>query len=95
MQYATPGSCVDLEVLKFSEDTFSFQWSKVGSKRQIQPSSDPNVLTFDSVIEKDFGYYRCDVKEAGRVVLTIYRALYKNESNYESTSSVKHLSSGM
>ena len=64
-------------MFKFAEDEFSFHWTKVGSKRQIQTTSEPNVLTFQSVSEKDLGYYRCEVMEAGKVVLTIYRALYK------------------
>ena len=42
----------------------------------VDPSK-PNTLTFQSVSEEDLGYYRCEVKEAGRVVLIVYRALYK------------------
>ena len=72
----TPGRGAKLEVLKFAEDDFSFHWTKEGSRQQIKTTSEPNVLTFQSVSEEDLGYYRCEVKEAGRVVLTIYRALY-------------------
>ena len=74
----TPGSNAALEVLKFTEKDFSFHWIKVGSRCQIQTNvHPPNVLTFNEVSKKDFGYYRCDVKEAGRVVLTVFRALYE------------------
>ena len=41
----------------------------------------PNILTFRSVSEKDLGHYRCVVKEAGIVVLTLYRTLCRDESN--------------
>ena len=74
------GSAI-LEVLKFAEDDFSFHWTKEGSRHQIKTTGESNVLTFKSVSEKDLGYYRCVVKEAGRVVLTVYRALYRDESN--------------
>ena len=67
-------------MLKFSEEEFSFHWTKSGSRHQIKTTSEPNVLTFQSVSEKDLGYYRCEVREAGKVVLTVYRALYKDES---------------
>ena len=76
----TSGSSVPLEVLKFAEDNFSFHWTKEGSRDQINTTSEPNILTFQSVREEDLGYYRCEVKEAGRVVLTVYRALYRDES---------------
>ena len=76
----TPDSYAELEVLKFSkEDDFSFHWTKEGSRRQIKTTSGPNILTFQSVGEEDLGYYRCEVKEAGKVVLTVYRALYREE----------------
>ena len=82
LQRVYSGSFAELEVLKFDDDNyFSFHWSKVGSRRQIKTTSEPNVLTFQSVNEKDLGYYRCEVKEAGRVVLTVYRALYRDEFN--------------
>ena len=67
-----------LEVLKFAHENFSFHWTKEGSTEQIEVT---NVLTFQSVCEKDLGYYRCEVKEAGRVVLTVYRALYRDTDN--------------
>ena len=80
----TPGSStfVDLEVFKFAEEGFDFNWSKVGSRRQFYPSIYPNVLSFSRISEDDLGYYRCDVKERGKVVLTVYRALYREESNF-------------
>ena len=71
----------DFEVLKFAQENFSFYWTKEGSRRQIKTTSEPNVLTFESVSEKDLGYYRCEVKEVERVVLTVYKALYKEKSN--------------
>ena len=73
-------SCAELEVLKYAEEEFSFHWTKEDSKRQIKTTSEPNVLTFQSVSKEDLGYYRCEVREAGKVVLTVYRALYKDES---------------
>ena len=80
----TPGSStfVDLEVFKFADDGFDFNWSKVRSRRQFYPSIYPNVLNFSRISEDDLGYYRCDVKERGKVVLTVYRALYREESNF-------------
>ena len=79
-QPVTDGNSAKLEVLKYAEDEFSFHWTEEGSRHQIKTISEPNVLTFQSVSEKDFGYYRCEVREAEKVVLTVYRALYKNES---------------
>ena len=81
LQPATLDESADLEVLKYAEYDFSFHWTKEGSSRQIKTTCEPNVLTFQSVCEKDLGYYRCEVKEAERVVLTVYRALYRDESN--------------
>ena len=82
MQHVTLGNSASLEVLKDSNDNdFSFHWTKEGSSDQIKVSGKPNVLTFQSVGEKDLGYYRCEVKEAGKVVLTVYRALYRDESS--------------
>ena len=81
LQPATLDESADLEVLKYAEDDFSFYWTKEGSRRQIKTTCELNVLTFQSVSEKDLGYYRCEVKEAERVVLTVYRALYRDESN--------------
>ena len=74
----TPGRGAKLEVFKFARGDFSFHWTKEGSSEQTEVTSKPNVLTFQSVDEEDFGYYRCEVKEAGRVILTVYRALYKD-----------------
>ena len=69
-----------MELLKFPRDEFIFNWTKVGSKARI---SDINTLTFQSVRENDFGYYQCELKEMGRVVLTMVRALYRDESSTE------------
>ena len=81
LQPATLDESADLEVLKYAEDDFSFHWTKEGSRRQVKTTCEPNVLTFQSVSEKDLGYYRCEVIEAESVVLIVYRALYRDESN--------------
>ena len=74
-------SAADLEVLKFAElDSFSFSWTKEGSKRQINTTTEPNILSFQSIREKDLCYYRCEVQEAGKKVLTVYKAFYREES---------------
>ncbi|XP_064407588.1 uncharacterized protein LOC135352329 isoform X2 [Halichondria panicea] len=78
------GSRTELEVLKFAEDGFSFHWSKEGSRRQIKTTDDqPNTVSFPSVREEDFGHYQCEVKDAaaGKVLLTLYTALYKEDTN--------------
>ena len=86
------GSCTKLEVLKWTEDEFFFQWTKEGSRHQIKVTNhEPNVLTFQSVSDEDFSYYRCEVKKAGKVVLTVYRALFKDESA-KSTEVLKSIS---
>ena len=71
------GSGAELEVVKYADDDFSFNWTKEGSRCQIETTS---ILTFESVSEEDFSYYCCEVKEAERVVLTAYRALYRDKS---------------
>ena len=78
-----PGSCVKLEVLNFTDqEDFSFHWTKEGCRGQIRTTREPNTLKFQRVSEEDFGYYQCEVKEAGGVVFTVYRALYRvDESN--------------
>ncbi|XP_064389177.1 uncharacterized protein LOC135337211 [Halichondria panicea] len=79
------GEETKLEVLKFSKDSFSFHWIKEG---QIKTTDDrPNTLSFPSVREEDFGHYQCEVKDtaAGKVLLTVYRALYKEKTNEIST----------
>ena len=83
------GSTATLEVLKFAfaETDFSFIWTKNGSRCQIQ-TAQPNVLTFNEICEEDFGYYQCEVKKAERVVITVYRALLKEQC---SASSTEHL----
>ncbi len=78
------GEQAKLEVLKFADDGFSFHWTKEGSKRQIKTSDDqPNTVSFLSVREEDFGHYQCEVKDAaaGKVLLTLYTALYKEETS--------------
>ena len=78
VQHVPTGSSAELEALKFAEqEQFTFHWAKEGSRRRIETAS---ILTFRSVSEKDVGYYRCDVKEQGIAVLTLYRALYKCKS---------------
>ncbi len=78
----SPGSSTELEVLKFefAGDGFSFLWTKEGSRDQI---STTKMLSFQGASEKDFGNYQCEVKDqaAGKVVLTVYRALYKEETS--------------
>ncbi len=75
------GSSTELEVLKFVADGFSFHWTKEGSRCQIKTTKRPNALSFQNVSEVDFGHYQCEVKDqAGKVVLTLYRALYKKET---------------
>ena len=78
-QVVSPGTSTTLKVLKFAENDFSFHWTKEGSRGQIKTTSKPNELMFQSVSEEDFGYYRCEVKEAEKVVLTVYRVLLKSE----------------
>ena len=71
----------ELDVLKSAEDGFSFHWTKEGSRRQIKTTDDrPNTVSFPSVREEDFGHYQCEVKEAGKVVLNVCRALYNVEN---------------
>ncbi len=79
-------------VLKFvrnPEEQFSFDWSKVGDDDTALVPSKPNTLSFQSVSEEDFGHYQCEVKDAaaGKVILTLYTALYK-----ENTSQLSNLS---
>ena len=84
VQHVCLGSRTELEVLKFAEDGFSFHWSKEGSRRQIKTTDDqPNTVNFQSVREEDFGHYQCEVKDAaaGKVLLTLYTALYKHQSS--------------
>ncbi len=91
MQTVSIGQSASLGVLKFmkgqSLERFSFNWSKVGIDDTQPPADDCklNMLTFRSVREEDLGYYQCEVKEAGKVVLTVYRALYEGELSKFST----------
>ncbi|XP_064391858.1 uncharacterized protein LOC135339631 isoform X4 [Halichondria panicea] len=80
---ASIGQSASLGVLQFmkeqSLEKFSFNWSKVGrTQPPITHHCKTNNLTFQSVSEEDLDYYQCEVKEAGKVVLTVYRALYKD-----------------
>ncbi len=73
-------------VLKFvrkSVDQFSFDWSKVGDDDTAPVLSKPNTVSFPSVREEDFGHYQCEVKDAaaGKVLLTLYTALYKEDTS--------------
>ena len=76
----TIGSSAEVKALKFAEDSFVFKWTEEDSRDSI---STTNVLTFQSVSEEDLAYYRCEVREAGKVVLTVYRVLYKDESTIQ------------
>ena len=84
VQHVCLGSTTELEVLKFAEYGFSFHWSKEGSRRQIKTTDDqPNTVSFPCVREEDFGHYQCEVKNAaaGKVLLTLYTALYKEDTS--------------
>ena len=82
LQHVLPGENANLKVLEYAKlDNFSFCWTKEGSRDQIKTTCSPNILSFQSVSEEDIGYYWCEVKEAGKVVLTVYRALYSQEPN--------------
>ena len=85
IQLACLGARAALSVLKFVKQQFlceySFDWSRVGGDTPPPVEfSKPNLVSFQSVSEEHLGYYRCEVREAGKVVLTVYRALYKDES---------------
>ena len=92
----TPGSSAVLEVLKFAEGDFSYHWTKEGCRHQMGTT---NVLTINNIREEDLGYYRCEVKEAERVIITVYRVLYTTTSSIEHSPSgeqcVCHLNSGI
>ncbi len=72
-----------LKFVKNSAKLFSFDWSKVGDDDTAPVPSKPNILSFQSVREEDFGHYQCEVKDAaaGKVLLTLYTALYKEETS--------------
>ncbi|XP_064407245.1 uncharacterized protein LOC135352042 isoform X4 [Halichondria panicea] len=83
---ASIGQKASLCVLKFVRNPakqFSFDWSKVGDDDTAPVPSKPNTVSFPSVREEDFGHYQCEVKDAaaGKVLLTLYTALYKHQSN--------------
>ena len=88
LQYVALGNPAELEVLKEHKEHFSFHWTKEGSEKQIQTDGS-HTLTFPAVCEKDFGYYICKVKVEGKVILTVYKALYREVtskcSSYEQT----------
>ena len=83
LQPVALGSSAKLEVLKFNESDgdFSFHWTKVTGPKNTTTSVTSNELSIENICEGDFGYYRCEVKEAGKVVLTLYRALYRQDSS--------------
>ncbi len=60
IQHVSLGSSTKLEVLKFAEGSFSFHWTKEGSRRQIKTTDEPNTVTFQSVYEEDFGHSRTE-----------------------------------
>ena len=62
-------------------DNFSFHWTKVTRPKNTTISVTGNELSIENICEGDFGYYRCKVLEAGKVVLTLYRALYRQDSS--------------
>ena len=85
VQPAILGESATLEVLKHVRlrdlKRLSFNWTTVGD--DTPPSIDPNrpnVLSFKNVNKEDLDYYKCEVKEAGEVVLTVLRALHRDES---------------
>ena len=83
LQHVALGSSAKLEVLKFNEsgDDFSFHWTKVTGPKNTTISVTGNELSIENICEEDFVYYRCEVLEAGKVVLTLYRALYRQDSS--------------
>ena len=86
LQHVHLGQSARLLVLAQVEDqcldTFSFDWRRIeGDKFPPVDPNKPNLVSFKSVSEEDLGLYRCVVKEAGKVVLTVYRALYKDKSS--------------
>ena len=83
LQHVALGSSAKLEVLKSmkSGDDFSFHWTKVTGPKSTTTSVTSNKLSIKNICEGDFGYYRCEVAEAGKVVLTLYRALYRQDSS--------------
>ena len=72
---------VKLEALKYDENNFSFDWKK---KHTSKATAELNVLQFQDIKQEDYGYYKCEVKEGEKVVLTVFRALYKGKPNTES-----------
>ncbi len=72
-----------LKFVRNSVDQFCFDWSKVGDDDTALVPSKPNTLIFPSVSEEDFGHYQCEVKDAaaGKVILTLYTALYREHTS--------------
>ncbi len=94
LQTKKVGEEAELEVLKFAEDGFFFHWTKEGYRRQIKTTDDrPNTLSFPGVREEDFGHYQCEVKDAaaGKVLLTLYTALYKKDTSQLALRCMPHL----
>ena len=87
------GCTAELAVLQYHTnvyDNFTFHWTKEGSRHPVNQAENdtPNILSFLKVSEKEFGFYRCEVKEAGKVVFIAYRGLYRDDSGKSSFISV-------
>ena len=81
----TVGKSAVIEVLKHVRGRalkkFSFEWSRVGDDNLLPVETNkPNLLTLQSVNEEDLEYYKCEVKEAETVVLSLFRGLFGNEA---------------
>ena len=59
--------------------------------------SKPNTVSFPSVREEDFGHYQCEVKDAaaGKVLLTLYTALYKEDTSQLLVDPIYHILSSV
>lgn len=83
LKHTPQGSCVSLEVLQFAPEeilrTFSFHWSKEGTRRPI-PTSDPNAVEISSVSKEHFGHYKCEVKKGEKHHFTAHIALLEIQS---------------
>jgi len=81
MQNASSSDGAELEVLQYANDIdvdkFSFHWTKnEGRRGRIRTGDEPCIITspnFDQL-------YKCEVKEAGRTVVIIYKALYREQA---------------
>ncbi len=81
-QRVSLGNSVKLKVLQFAKCSFSFHWTKDGSRRQIMTTDEPNSVTIQSVCQDDFNcYYQCEVKESEKVVFTLFTAVYGEQKS--------------